>query len=165
MGRDQRQGPRAMPSMTDFARMVGEGHIGARDRFGNQIKRGHLVTYRSIEADPVYEVVDVSPILDPRQPGMVKVTLQGIIPLRLMVNQSAQVLMIIGESAQAEKDRHITPPNGQPGGEDMAKTAEAAGVERPTLVITDADRVNDAPTDEGGAQSDDEPPAGDDSTH
>lgn len=148
MGREFNRKPptSGQPSMANFARAVAEGVVGARDRFGNPIKRGHMVTYRAVEADPVYEVVDIAPILDPRQPNMVRVTLAATLPLRVFVNQSTQVLTVIGTVPTAEDGKDAPPPEAPPDvpSPDAPPPSPVepplTGGGGPTLVLTDADQ-------------------------
>ncbi len=133
MGRNARNRPpqtQGQPSITDFARRVGEGTAPPRDRFGRPIGRGHYVMYKHMGADPVFEVIDVSPILDPRQIGWVKLALTVMIPLRVMANQPTDTLVIVGEKADSVS---ALPPASPPPAEPPAQTPG------PTLVLTDAD--------------------------
>jgi len=132
--------PQGKPSMTDFARAVAEGVVGAKDRFGNAIQRGCMVTYRAVEADPVFEVVDVAPILDPRQPNMVKITISTIIPLRVPINQPVQTLMVVGMVPKASEQEKIAEAT------NTATPPTPEGATGPSLItLTDA---ADTPADE-----------------
>jgi hypothetical protein len=95
-----------VPSLPDFARQVQQGIASARDRFNNPLAKGHLVLYESQFA-LVAEVVDIIPVMDPRQIGMVRVVLAIPINLPVPVNRPNPMFTIVGVAADSlRKDIH-----------------------------------------------------------
>lgn len=88
-------------AMHDFARLVAEGALPPRDRMNNPIGRGHLVVYHPA-VDIIYQVMDVIPVMDPRQPGTVRLHLMATVPLTVPVNRPIAELLICGINAEAE---------------------------------------------------------------
>lgn len=112
------QGPPQKFSAQAYARLVNQGSLAARDRFGKAIQRDHLVMYDP-EAPCIYKVTDVRPVMDPRTPGLIKLTLEALVPLTVMVNQPVTRLFVIGEAgpvppvaAHPADDQHQTPTLG-----------------------------------------------------
>jgi hypothetical protein len=174
-------------SAPEYARLVNQGNLAARDRFGVPIARGQLVEYRPEILGMgalIWQVMDVTPIMDPRLPGMIRVTLEGKAHLSLQVNVACHALRYHGEAQIPEQE--VAPPkpevvaagNGVAGDVDAAVEAVVArlGIEdtkvapvverEPTRIhLTDADPrgpalpqpdIEAADYDEDGAPDDDD---------
>lgn len=149
--------------MADFARKVAEGGAAPQDRFGRPLRRGQVVTYQPLHSGPpVYEVIDVAPILDPRQVGLVKVTLATTLPLRMAVNDRVPEILIIDHLSEINYQRLQQIADAQEKVEGGGPAADAPPT-GPMLVLTDAPELPTAHPDGPtiGSELDEPPPPGD----
>lgn len=108
-----------------FAQAFASGSIKAIDRIGQPIETGALVMYRP-PFDLIYEVHDVKPVLDPRQPvGVVQAVLSCSVPVLLQVNTPVMAMIRVG-TQQAPGQASLDPLQAQP-------------TPPSPLVVTDAD--------------------------
>jgi len=169
MGRDERfarmREQRMRQSAQDIHRMMasapgGQPAIPAEptDRFGVPIRVGDLVMYRA-NVDPIYEVIDVKPVLHPSAPpGSVAITLQIQMPVHSSTLGPSQAFVVWGNVAQLQEPKpaevEMTKPveapaepkkaSAQPCGCDDAAgwvceqhRAKDADSERPLVTLTD----------------------------
>jgi hypothetical protein len=125
-GRDK--GPAQQLSAPAFARMVSEGVISARDRFGVALAKGQAVEYRPELAGVgalIFEVIEVQPVMDPRMPGMVQITLAAVTKLTMPANVAQAALRVHGvaRAIDAAQQTHATTEG--------ASTVTVEGVEAP----------------------------------
>lgn len=93
-----------------FAAAVAANQVVPRDRFGVPITAGRLVMYRP-NADMVFQVADVSPVVDPRMPtGMVTVMLTIQAPITIPVGKPIINMIVIGTQALPTDAPAETPP-------------------------------------------------------
>lgn len=94
-----------------FAQDVASGVAVALDRFKVTLEIGDLVVYAP-PIDSVYQIMDIKPLLDPRQPaGLVQMILSCTLPIYLPVMQATGNLIKCGHvptAAQAETNGGAT---------------------------------------------------------
>jgi hypothetical protein len=135
------KGPPQKLSSAEFARLVTIGQLAARDRFGKPIDKDTLVLYRP-ENDVIYQVTDVRPIMDPRLPPGVKVTLKATVNLMMPVNVATPNIVTIGTVVPSSgQPDDATPP--EPGPEappdENFEIGQAEGARLLGLELTDGD--------------------------
>lgn len=119
MGAEARQG-----AVLRFARRQqlndaiarGEVNSAPRDRFGVPLKIGDYVLFRPF-MDPVCQVVDIKPVIDPRAPaGLVTVVLQAVIPMHVPINLPNQQMIALGtqDNPESNGDGPSDPPGDEP---------------------------------------------------
>jgi hypothetical protein len=149
-GGGQQKGPPQKMSAPEYARLVSQGNLAARDRFGMPLARGQLVEYRPEllgMAALIFQVMDVTPVMDPKLPGMVRVSLQGMANLTLQVNVACHALRYHGEA-------HVPTPSEVPQPEAVGGNGKGLLDDHPKpsspIVLTDATghRELDGPPDE-----------------
>ena len=110
-----------------FAQAVTSGQAAVLDRLAQPVAKGALVLWRPPH-DLIYEVVDVAPVLDPRQPpGLVQLTLMSTAPVTFYAGQPAMSLVVIGQQ-HAEGHAELTTPSGARAENPAAALAETAAV-------------------------------------
>ncbi len=116
-----------------------------RDRFGVPIRVGDLVIHRP-EPDPIFEVVDVKPVMNPQMPpGMVIVTLAIQMPVYLSTLQPTGNVMVWGNVKDAAEPVAAAPSNiespAEPTGLDPAQynpsDVEESKQDAPLVTLTD----------------------------
>lgn len=135
------------------------------DRIMQPIKKGQLVVFKA-DNDPIFEVLDVKPVMDPRQPpGLVQVTLAATLVIGMRAGAPASSVLVIGakeavhvrmglktplqpDDAPSSATQDDPPSNsGDPGEADDqpelppidAPQPPAPAPARPSLVLTDLD--------------------------
>lgn len=87
-------------SMGDFAYRVASGQLTARDRLNQPIRPGQQVLFHA-NLDVVMQVLQVSPVLDPRAPqGIVEITVSATFKVQAMVGQPTPQVVIIAQPEQ-----------------------------------------------------------------
>ena len=118
-----------------FAHALAAGQTGVVDRFGAMVTQGDLVVWEPANSI-VCEVVEVSPVLDPRAPiGLVRMTVTMNAPLTFPAGQPQIGIMRCGrqqapghaslETPQGAEAEHPALPSADPAPED--------DIEKPTL--------------------------------
>jgi hypothetical protein len=126
MGHDAKlKRPMGNLAMHDFARLVAEGALPPRDRMNNAIGRGHLVLYHPA-VDVIYQVMDVVPVMDPRQPGTVRLHLMAEVPLTVPINRPIAELLVCGITAATEMAKGPGAADGNSDGEPAADSAASS---------------------------------------
>lgn len=117
-------------SLQQFADAMRRGDIRVLDRLGQHVKPGNQIIFQS-GIDTIYEVIDVRPILDPRQPqGLAKVSVAVTFDIPVPVNQPFPPLLVIGQA---------------PAGASLADAVR--GVEREEQSSSTTDSAESAATD------------------
>lgn len=79
-----------------FAQALAAGTTAPLDRFANPIKAGSLMLWH-LPHDMVWEVKDVSPVLDPRvPPGVVRLKLECILPCDVVAGNVNIGMVVVG---------------------------------------------------------------------
>jgi len=79
-----------------FAAAFAAGQLPVRDRFGRPLEKGSLFVWHPPH-DLVFQVDDITPILDPNQPpGYVRVTVSMTAPVTWQANQPAPDIIAVG---------------------------------------------------------------------
>jgi len=149
MGRDERfaemRRQRQQQSQHDLRRMMQRTQPAVptepRDRFGVPIRLNDLLIYRS-DADPIFQVVDIQPVLAPNAPpGLTKVTLTVTMPIYVSTLQPAGNCIVWGNTADAEEPTsssapsfEVTKPEAEP---EFTKASEESTNVSPLITLTD----------------------------
>lgn len=147
---------------SDFASGVASGVIPVLDRFGHPLKVGHLVLCR-MDLDPVCQVTSIAAVLNPKMPGLVKVTMLVEFPMMTGAATPTQNIIICGMAAS--KDAVAGNGQGAAIGVPGVGGHQRHGVEiiRPGA-SDDAPPTDPPPTNEltpdADAPPDDQPPTG-----
>lgn len=101
---------------------VTTGEVTALDRFGMPIRPGDMVVVH-LDPDPVMQVLDIKPPIDPRQPvDQVTIILSVTVPMMVRAGLPVTNLLVIGSPMK----------------EDVPSSADATAA-GPKLVLTDTD--------------------------
>lgn len=101
-----------------MAKLVNSGQVRALDRMGVPIAKGDLVIVR-LNPDPIFQVIDVKPPLDPRQRlDTVTVIIAVTIPLTVQAGVPNTHMLVYGSilSEDAPSSDLMTDPDPQPAG-------------------------------------------------
>lgn len=111
-----------------FAQQFSSGAVHLMDRFNNPIEKGSLVLFRAdAKFDPIYQVVDVAPILDPTQPpGLVKIVLTMGFATPYHTARPASDLIVVGKSDESGNHASVEGPKMSPPPTDIEVLGDAA---------------------------------------
>lgn len=99
-------------SSQEFARMVTTGQITPLDRLGQPIVAGALVLFTP-QVDTIFEVVGVTPMLDPRQPqGQARVTLHAQFDIPVRLGMPLPPFIVVGMAQREQAQQLDQPDNG-----------------------------------------------------
>jgi hypothetical protein len=162
MGREELLKKQALQqAQQSFAKGVANGAITIMDRFGHRLKAGDVVLLQT-GLTPVYQIIDIAPVLDPRAPaGVVAVTflaqdqqmlrpgqpVPALVYLAELTEASRKASASSGETGNSTGDLSTPPSEGTaepPSGEALeGETPHTAPEARPPaggIVLTDLDR-------------------------
>lgn len=94
--------------MNDLRDQVNRGLLAALDRFGRPIQEGQHILMRP-DVDPVFRVVEVQPILDPRAPtGLVRLRVVcEAIDLAVQANAPVKNIIVMGVSVPSGTGQQV----------------------------------------------------------
>lgn len=117
-----------------FAQAVARGDAALRDRFGNAIQPGTKILWHT-PVDMIWTVVDVKPVLDPRQqPGLVELVLTSDSARNFLpVNQPlVGMIVIAGPASPTAPIPEVEPPIEPP-----AETESTTETEPPSAATSE----------------------------
>lgn len=115
--------------LVKFTRLLNEGKTGLLDRFGVQVNPRDLTLYTP-DWPLVFDVVDVTPVLDPSHPvGTLNMELRCTVNVKFIAGQRSMNIIKCGRRPEPDAE-------GKPATADLA----SPGSEAPSaIILTDAD--------------------------